>query len=146
MATKALKDAVAAHFAALFAGDARVSIKVLRNLVDPTPPKKEAEIDGRAWLFLQFPPTKQERAACGADAPRDEYGAFMVHVAVASNSEEALLDEIAAAVVDSLFSLDADSLFDVDEIFEGDAGPKWGGNFWGVSIGVPFDHRAVGAI
>lgn len=143
MATKALKDAVQAHFQALFSDDERVSVKVLRNLQNPSAPRKESEIDGRAWVFLQFPPVKKERAAVGgglSKAPWDEVGAFMAHVAVASQSGEALLDEIVETVTESLEALDANSVFDVDELYEGDAGQLWGGNFWGVSIGVPFFH------
>lgn len=146
MATKKTKNAVMAHFTALFAGDLRVSVVELRNNIDPTPPRKEADIDGKATLFIDYPPSKEESRALGAPGiPWDETGAFLVHVAVASNSPaaETLADEIALAARQSLRNQTLGGIVDVTGIFGADLARRWGGNFYGESISVEFVTQDV---
>jgi hypothetical protein len=146
MTTKKTKDTVRAHFDALFAGDARVTIQELRNIEDPTPPRTESDIDGKATVFLQYPPTKEMVRGIGAaNIPWDEVGAFMVHVAVASFSSaaEVLADEISKTVRDSLRNQTIGADTDIGDIFGTDLAHRWGGNFYGESISVEFETQNI---
>ena len=146
MPTKQLKDFVGAHFSTLFAAEitaGSVTVTALRNLEDPSPPRREEDIDGKIHIFLAFPPTRQEGAVLGAGGPWDERGAFMVHIASASGSGEALADEIAEMAAESLRDASLGGAVDIHDIIEADAGPKWGGNFWGISLAVSFHQPGI---
>lgn len=145
MASAKTKNAVKAHFEAAFAGDGRVRVIVLRNQEDPTPAKTEAEIDGKATLYLRFAPTREEaRSVGGATIPWDETGAFLVLALVNSFSAPAALlaEEIAKTARDSIRGGTADGVVDVFSIIPGDAGPFWGG-FYGETFSVEFLTQSV---
>ena len=145
MPTAKTKDAVVAYLRAAFAGDARVEIKPLRNAENPTPPKSEAELDGKATIYLQFPPTRIARAGIGPAAPKDEAGVFYVHVLVASHSAPAaaLAEAVAKTAADALASKPTDDGVEIFDFLEGDGGSLWGGNFWGESFAVEFETQNV---
>jgi len=129
MATAKTKDSVKAHFEALFAADARVTLKILRNEEKPTPLKKEAEIDGRCSVYVRFSPSREEaRSVGGATIPWDEVGSFQVYCLVGANSSPAALlaEEIAKTARDSLRAGTSDAVVDVMGIIEAEPGPITG--------------------
>lgn len=150
MTTKTTKDIITAHFTELFASDARVgAVEALRNLEDPNPPRTRADLE-KAWIYLRFTATHEAaRGLPGADGvPWDEDGSFLLLVLVASGDLDALADEIfetaKASVRDvSIKDSEGDDRLDVIEVFGAEAGPKFGGNFWGVSAALSFETQNI---
>lgn len=144
MATKKIRDAVLTHATALFAGDARVaSPRVVLNDAAPEPPKTLAEL-GKLHVFLDFPPTVEGPSSLG-DVAWSERGAFMFHAAVQSGTGatgQALADEIVETYKASLrnrtIPLGSTDGIDIYEFTESEAGSRWNGNWWGISLGVAF--------
>lgn len=150
MTTKITKDIITAHFETLFAAEARVgAVKALRNLEDPEPPRTRADL-AKAWVYLRFTATHEApRGLPGANGvPWDEDGAFMLMVLVASRDEDALADEIFETAKASLRNVSlkdsgGEDRIDVIEFFGAEAGPKFGGNFWGVSAAAAFETQDI---
>lgn len=143
MATKTTKDILESHFTTLFAADDRVVVRILRNLEAPEQPSKRADLE-KAFLYIQFPATNERpRGFGGVDIPWDERGAFMIYVLVASHSLDALADEIHETAKRSLRNKTFDDKLDIEDMFGAEAGPKFGGNWWGVSTAIEFETQDI---
>ncbi len=148
MTTKKTKDIVKAHFDALFAADERVEVEELKRGKTPQIPVKEAALDGKAKVWLQYMPTQERaRGLSGNAIPWDETGAFLVHVVVASQSKAAsdLADEIALAVRDSLRNLTIGDDMDIMDFYGTELAASWGGSVSGESFAVEFETQNVGS-
>lgn len=144
MPTARLKDSVEEHFTALFAVDARVTVRALRNLETPEPPVSRQDVNyGKAHLFIGFPPTNEQAICLGAAAPWRERGAFMIHVLVVSGALDALATEIAETAKRSLRGALVGGFIDILEIFGSDQGATVGGNWWGESFAVSFEQEEI---
>lgn len=140
---KEAKDAIVAHFTALFAGDASVVVRALRNLEDPEPPRTEALL-AKTHLYLAFPPHR-EAATClgGPSVSWRESGAFLVYVLVASQTLDAQADAAFETALDSLRNLTIGGLVDVRNIFGAEAGARFGGNWWGHSAAAEYEVEDI---
>jgi hypothetical protein len=145
MASDIAKTLIGAHFDALFPPTGDVVVKALRNLEDPEPPRTIAEIDGKTYLFLQFPP-HQERASCfgGGEIPWRETGVVILHVLVASGRRDAEADAVFRAATNSLRNQTIGGRVDIRAMFGADSGPRFGGNWWGKSIAVEYEIEDIG--
>lgn len=147
MTTAKTKNIVKAHFDALFSGDARVSVAELKRGKTPALPVRESDIDGKAYVYLQYPPTMEApRGMSGNAVPWTETGAVLVNVAVASQSADAaaLADEIAKTVRDSLRSQTIGDDMDITGFAGTELGEAWLGNFIGETFAVEFETQDVG--
>lgn len=143
MARRATKDAIVAHFAGLFAGDASVIVRALRNLEDPEPPRTEAEL-AKTYLYLDFPPHRESAICLGAPGvPWREQGTFILNVLVASSTLDAAADAAFETATASLRNQQIGGVVDVKNLFGADAGPRYGGNWWGLSTAVEYEVEDV---
>lgn len=146
MTTKKTKDIVKAHFDALFASDDRVEVEELKRGKTPQLPVKEDALDGKAKVWLQYPPTQERaRGLSGNVVPWDEIGAFMVHVVVASQSKAAadLADEVGKTIRDSLRNRTIGEDMDIMDFYGTDLAASWGGSVSGESFAVEFETQSV---
>lgn len=141
MASAAVMAAAEAHARATLAAEIAaggVIVRALRNLQNPEPPRSEAEL-GKAHVFLQFPPHTQS-AVCigGPTSPWRERGAIVLFVLVASATQDALalnvFEKLTRAFRPSLIG----DLIEPTAIIGADSGPRFGGNWWGVSAAVEY--------
>lgn len=143
MATQRLKDTIEAHFASLFAGDARVApIVALRNLETPEPPTSRADA-ALVHVYLAFPPTQEQAICLGVDSPWRERGAFLAHVLVAAGSLDVVATEIAETAKRSLRNALIGGVIDIEDVFGSDQGYRLGGNWWGESFAVSFSQEEI---
>lgn len=145
MTTRTTKEIIVAHFEALFAGDARVGgVIAARNLEEPEPPRTRAGLE-KAWVWIRFTGTgRSPRGLPGAaGVPWDEAGAFMLMVLVGSNTLDALADEIFNTAETSLRDETIGDKLDVINVIGAEAGPKFGGNWWGRAAAVQFETQNI---
>ncbi|MBY0421857.1 MAG: hypothetical protein K2Q06_06100 [Parvularculaceae bacterium] len=144
MARRAAKDAVVAHFAALFADDATVVVRGLRNLQNPEPPRSVADVETKAFVYLQFPPhTERPVAIGGPSTPWRESGVFLIYALVASATLDVKADAVFERATDSLRAQTIAGGVDVKTIFGAEAGARFDGNWWGLSCAVEYEFEDI---
>jgi hypothetical protein len=144
MARRAAKDAIVAHFAALYAGDATIVVRALRNLQNPDPPRALADIETKAFVYLQFPPHTERPVCIGAPStPWRETGVFLCHVLVASATLDAKADAVFERATDSLRAGSIAGGVDVKALFGAEAGAKFDGNWWGSSFACEYEFEDI---
>lgn len=145
MATPQTKATIRTHFETLFAADiaaGAMTLTVLTNLQDPEPPRTLSALD-QAHLFIGFPPTNEAaRGLGGPGLPWDEAGAFMLHVLVGRGEGEAKADDVMSRAKQSLRGQTIGDT-DILDMFGAEAGPKYGGNWWGQSLAVAFETQDI---
>lgn len=141
MAHKLVKDAIEAHFTALFAdavAEETLTFLALRNNETPDEPRTQTE-RGQAHVYLEFEPSEEDGAALGEAgfAFLREEGQFYVHWIVAAGTGDAVLDALSKTIKKSLRVPDIGGVV-IGKRYGGDSGLRHGGTWVGVTVGVDY--------
>lgn len=155
MATQETRDAVTEHFTALFAGEEEtIVVRALRNIEDPEQPASRADLD-RIFVYLRFPPHREIATALGGPTLcRREIGTFMPMVLTASGRGDGSEDgetglmSVQERIMRSLRSAAltdgrTGDLIDILDFIGEDAGPKFGGNWYGAAFSVAYERDFI---
>lgn len=111
--------------------------KDIENIADTTLPARSVAV----WVALEFPPSLEDVASEG-DPENNlwrEEGVFMVHVYVPTGTGSVL----AKSTARDIYELYRGQEFDGVRCFGreiGEQGPRWNGNWWGISYAMPFQY------
>lgn len=146
MASRAVSDAVLLEMQTAFPLH---TVRILHNEEDPEPPRditSHALVNG--WFGLEFPGATESLRSLGDPGANywTEDGAFLVHVFIPSGvgtDMAAALDE----QVKDLFrgrQIGPTQEINILDLYEADAGDRFGGNWYGVSRGFAFRRDFIG--
>jgi len=140
MASQAVIDAVTTEVTNAFP---TLTVRKLLNEQDPDPPRTEDALDN-GWIGLEFPTSTESLRSLG-DASNNnwtENGAFIVHVFIASGTLETVAtsrDEQIKTLFRSR-QIGTNNEISILDLFEPNAGDRYGGNWFAISRGFGFER------